>query len=203
MPSIVFASSNKGKIAEVTDILTPLGITVIPQTQFNIPDADETGLSFIENAILKARHCAKHTSLPALADDSGLCVPALNGAPGIYSARFSGEHGNDQANMDKLITDIANTPTNQRQAYFQCALALMRSDIDPMPTIAEGQLAGEIIMQKRGNSGFGYNPIFLLPYLQKTLAEIDNKTRNQISHRALALQKLTNKLSNYYNAVEI
>jgi len=195
MPSIVFASSNKGKIAEVSDLLSPLKITVIPQTQFNIVDAEETGLSFIENAILKARHCAKHTGLPALADDSGLCVPALGGAPGIYSARFCGEHGNDDGNINKLLTKIINIPENKRQAFFQCALALVQNENDPMPIIAEGQLQGEIIMQRQGNKGFGYNPIFLIPHLNKTLAEVDKQTRDQITHRAQALQKLISKLT--------
>ena len=197
MKEIIFASSNQGKIKEVSDILTPLGFKVIPQTKFNIPDADETGLSFIENAILKARHCAQLTKLPALADDSGLCVDALNGAPGIYSARFSGEHGNDEANIDKLLHDMQGIADNKRQAHFQCILALVLHENDPMPIIAEGRVDGSITHERRGSNGFGYNPVFLLPEHQKTMAEVDNTVKNSVSHRARALEKLSTKLHQF------
>ena len=194
MKKIVLASSNKGKIKEVSDILTPLGFEVIPQTQFKIPDADETGLSFIENAILKARHCAHYTKLPALADDSGLCVDALKGAPGIYSARFSGEHGNDEANIDRLLSEMQPIADGKRQAHFQCALALVMHENDPIPLVAEGRVDGSITRERRGNNGFGYNPIFLLPEYNQTMAEVDNDIKNSISHRAHALNQLTAKL---------
>ncbi|WP_119328036.1 XTP/dITP diphosphatase [Cysteiniphilum halobium] len=194
MKEIVFASSNKGKIKEVSDILSPLGFKVIPQTKFNVPDADETGLSFVENAILKARHCARVTKLPALADDSGLCVDALNGAPGIYSARFAGEHGNDEANINKLLDAMQDIANDKRQAHFQCVLALVMHEDDPMPVIAEGRINGSITYVRRGHNGFGYNPIFLLPEYQQTMAEIANDIKNSVSHRARALAKLKEKL---------
>lgn len=194
MKEIVFASSNKGKIKEVSEILSPLGFKVIPQTEFNVPDADETGLSFVENAILKARHCAQFTKLPALADDSGLCVDALKGAPGIYSARFSGEHGNDEANIDKLLHDMQNVTDDKRQAHFQCVLALVMHEHDPMPVIAEGRVDGSITHARHGSNGFGYNPIFLLPEYQQTMAEVSNEIKNSVSHRARALAKLKEKL---------
>ncbi|WP_440683143.1 XTP/dITP diphosphatase [Cysteiniphilum halobium] len=194
MKEIVFASSNKGKIKEVSDILSPLGFKVIPQTKFNVPDADETGLSFVENAILKARHCARVTKLPALADDSGLCVDALNGAPGIYSARFAGEHGNDEANINKLLDAMQDIANDKRQAHFQCVLALVMHEDDPMPVIAEGRINGSITYACRGHNGFGYNPIFLLPEYQQTMAEIANDIKNSVSHRARALAKLKEKL---------
>lgn len=197
MKEIVFASSNKGKIKEVSDILAPLGIKVIPQNEFNVQDADETGLSFIENAILKARHCAQFTKLPVLADDSGLCVNALNGAPGIYSARFSGSHGNDNKNINKLLYKMKDIADDKRQAYLQCVLALVIHEHDPMPVITEGRIDGIITHEHQGHNGFGYNPIFFLPEYQQTMAEVDNKVKNSISHRACALIKLKAKLHNF------
>ncbi|WP_100550814.1 XTP/dITP diphosphatase [Caedibacter taeniospiralis] len=194
MKQIVFASSNKGKIKEVSEILAPLGFEVIPQTEFRVPDADETGLSFIENAILKARHCSHFTKLPALADDSGLCVDALNGAPGIYSARFSGEHGNDESNIDKLLNEMQGIAEAERQAHFQCVLALVMHEYDPMPIIAEGRVDGNITHERQGKNGFGYNPVFLLPEYNLTMAEVDNNIKNTISHRARALDKLKARL---------
>ncbi|WP_116963733.1 RdgB/HAM1 family non-canonical purine NTP pyrophosphatase [Fastidiosibacter lacustris] len=193
MKKIVFASSNKGKIKEVSEILNPLGIEVIPQTKFNIPDAKETGLSFVENAILKARHCSYYTKLPTLADDSGLCVDALNGAPGIYSARYA-QHGNDKANIDKLLKEMQHIPDEKRKAHFQCVLVLVMHEYDPMPIIAEGRVDGFITCTPKGNNGFGYNPIFLLPAYHQTMAEVDNHIKNSISHRACALEKLKFKL---------
>lgn len=184
MKEIVLASSNKGKIREFTNIFKQKNIRIVPQTDFNVPDADETGLSFIENAILKARNCSKHTGLPAIADDSGLEVFSLNGEPGIYSARYSGKHGNDKANIQKLLAKLAGN--DNRNARFVCALAYVEHELDPTPNLAYGFLEGQIAYQVSGSNGFGYDPIFILPQLQKTLAEISESDKNRISHRAIA-----------------
>ncbi|MBK2357582.1 RdgB/HAM1 family non-canonical purine NTP pyrophosphatase [Francisella hispaniensis] len=188
MKEIVLASSNKGKIREFTNIFRQKNIKIVPQTNFNIPDAEEVGLSFIENAILKARNCAKYTGLPAIADDSGLEVFSLNGQPGIYSARYSGEHGNDKANIEKLLINLIGN--DDRNARFVCALAYVKYELDPSPILAYGFLEGKIAHQMSGSNGFGYDPIFLLPQLQKTLAEITESEKNKISHRAIALDKI-------------
>ncbi|QIW09602.1 RdgB/HAM1 family non-canonical purine NTP pyrophosphatase [Francisella sp. LA112445] len=193
MKEIVLASSNKGKIQEFTKIFAEINIKIIPQTEFNVPDADETGLSFIENAILKARNCSEHTSLPAIADDSGLEVFSLNGEPGIYSARYSGEHGNDKANIDKLLAKIKGATC--KEARFVCALAYVKHPLDPTPVTALGFLNGEISSPPKGDYGFGYDPIFTLPEFKKTLAEISPKHKNKISHRAVALKELIKALS--------
>ena len=188
MKEIALASSNKGKIKEFTNIFKQKNIKIIPQTNFNVPDADEVGLSFIENAILKARNCAKHTGLAVIADDSGLEVFSLNGEPGIYSARYCGEHGNDKANIQKLLAKLAGN--DNRNARFVCALAYVEHELDPTPILAYGFLEGQIAYQTSGSNGFGYDPIFVLPQLQKTLAEISEIDKNQISHRTLALDKM-------------
>ena len=188
MKEIVLASSNKGKIKEFTAIFATINIKIIPQTSFNIPDAEETGLSFIENAILKARHCSKHTGLPAIADDSGLEVFALNGEPGIYSARYSGEHGNDSANIQKLLTKLSGI--KNREARFVCTLAYTGHELDPTPTISQGFLDGEITENTCGNNGFGYDPIFKPADFDKTLAQIPSDYKNKISHRAKALNDI-------------
>lgn len=185
MKEIVLASSNKGKIKEFRAIFATINIKIIPQTSFNIPDAEETGLSFIENAILKARHCSKHTGLPAIADDSGLEVFALNGEPGIYSARYSGEHGNDSANIQKLLTKLSGI--KKREARFVCTLAYIGHELDPTPIISQGFLDGEITENICGNNGFGYDPIFKPAEFDKTLAQIPSDYKNKISHRAKAL----------------
>lgn len=194
MKKIIFASSNTGKIRAVSEYLAPLGFKVIPQTEFNVPNANETGLSFIENAILKARNSAKFTNLPALADDSGLCIHALNNAPGIYSARFSGEHGNDETNIDKVLMNMRNIKKDKRQAQFQCALVFIMQADDPAPFIAEGKVNGMITHERLGNNGFGYDPIFFLPEYNQTMAEMENYVRNKVNHRALALDKLKTQL---------
>ncbi|AIT09965.1 nucleoside-triphosphate diphosphatase [Candidatus Francisella endociliophora] len=188
MKEIVLASSNKGKINEFTAIFQQIGVKIIPQTEFNIPDADETGLSFIENAIIKARNCSKYTGLPAIADDSGLEVFSLNGEPGIYSARYSGQHGNDIANIERLLTKLKDS--QKRQARFVCALAYINHELDPTPTICQGFLNGEISQQLSGDNGFGYDPIFVLPEFKKTLAEVSPEYKNKISHRAKALTEM-------------
>jgi len=194
---IVLASSNKGKLAELENALSPLGFSVLPQSEFNCTDAIEDGLSFIENAIKKARHASAQTNLPALADDSGLEVVALNGQPGIYSARYAGEHGNDAANNAKLLEDMqASAKREQRQASFRCVLALVRHQDDPTPIIAEGIWAGELLSSPSGDNGFGYDPLFYVPELNCSAAELTKEQKKQVSHRAKALAALQDKLSN-------
>jgi len=189
-PQIVLSSNNKGKLLELEKVLEPLSIKLITQSEFNVVEAEETGLSFIENAILKARSAAKQTNLPAIADDSGLVVPALNGAPGIYSARYSGVNANSQSNIELLLENMIDC--QDRTAYFYCALVYVKHYKDPTPIIAFGKFFGEIIRQQQGNAGFGYDPIFFLKQYNKTAAEIEPKLKNSISHRAIASQQLLN-----------
>ncbi|MFC4893170.1 RdgB/HAM1 family non-canonical purine NTP pyrophosphatase [Pseudofrancisella aestuarii] len=192
MKEIVLASSNKGKIREFSEIFNRINISIVPQTKFNVPDVDETGLSFIENAIIKARHCSKYTNLPAIADDSGLCVEALNGNPGIYSARYSGTHGDDKANNQKLLSELAQE--SNRKAEFICAIAYVKNESDPTPLISTGKLGGIITLDEKGKKGFGYDPIFQIPEENKTLAQISQELKNKISHRAKALEKIIKQL---------
>lgn len=192
MREIVLASSNKGKIREFTDIFKKINIQIISQTEFNISDAEEIGLSFIENAIIKARHCSRHTGLPAIADDSGLEVFSLAGDPGIYSARYAGEHGNDDANIRKLLTNLKDK--DNRTARFVCALAYVKNEKDPTPVLEYGFLDGEIAHTCLGEHGFGYDPVFSLPESQKTLAQLSKSEKNKISHRAIALDKIISKI---------
>lgn len=194
---LVLASSNAGKIAELGALLAPFGFHVVPQTELQVPDADETGLSYIENAILKARHAAKLTGLPALADDSGLSVDALGGAPGIYSARYAGSHGNDAANIALMLANLAAVPAGQRQAQFHCVLALVRHADDPVPLIAHGVWHGEIALTSQGTGGFGYDPVFYLPTLGKTAAELSKAEKAAISHRGQALRQLVSLLPTF------
>lgn len=196
---LVLASSNAGKIAELSDLLAPLGVVVQPQTDFAVPDADETGLSFIENAILKARHAARLTGLPAIADDSGLAVHALGGAPGIYSARFAAMHqhkaelSKDQANIDLLLTQMAGQ--RDRRASFYCVLALVRHADDPVPLIAQGCWQGEIATQIQGDGGFGYDPVFYLATQHCTAAQLSKADKALLSHRGQALRLLVSQLN--------
>ncbi|AJC49372.1 RdgB/HAM1 family non-canonical purine NTP pyrophosphatase [Allofrancisella guangzhouensis] len=194
MKEIVLASNNKGKIREFKEILSKLNINVLPQSEFNVPDTEETGLSFIENAILKARNCCKYTGLPSIADDSGLKVFALNGEPGIYSARYAGQHSNDLANIEKLLGKLKNS--SDTNARFVCAIAYLKHATDPTPMISLGTLDGKIISQPIGAQGFGYDSIFLLPKLQKTLAQITIQEKNLYSHRAKALNNFLSNLKN-------
>jgi len=189
---IVLASGNVGKLAEFAQIFAEIqpAWELVPQSHFNLEDAEETGLSFIENAILKARHAAQMTGLPALADDSGLCVDALDGAPGIHSARYAGEHGNAQANIDKLLHALRDVPDGKRSARFHCTLALLRHPHDPEPLIAEGHWHGQILPAPRGTGGFGYDPIFFDPQLGQSAAELTPSIKHQRSHRGLALRRL-------------
>jgi XTP/dITP diphosphohydrolase len=194
MKKIVLASGNAGKVRELNHLLSAFDIEIVPQTQFNIPEAIEDGLSFVENSIIKARHAAKLTGLPAIADDSGIEVDALNHAPGIYSARYSGEGANDQKNNAKMLHELSGIPEAQRTARYQCVLVFMRDSDDPMPIIAQGSLEGRILEASRGTGGFGYDPLFWLPDHGCAAAEISLEEKNKISHRAKAMQALVLQL---------
>ena len=192
MKKLVIASNNPGKLREIERILQPLGLEVVPQSTLNIAEAEEPYCTFIENCLAKARHAAEHSGLPALADDSGICVDALQGAPGVYSARFAGEPKSDARNNEKLIA-LLRQETN-RKAHYYCVMVLVRHPHDPQPIIAEGAWHGEIIDTPRGSGGFGYDPYFLVAGLGKTGAELPLDIKNGISHRGLALAELVAKL---------
>lgn len=194
LEKLVLASGNQGKIKELTTLLQPLNIEVVPQSEFNVPDADETGLTFIENAILKARHAAKLTGLPALADDSGIAVDALNGMPGIYSARYAGTHGDRIANMNKLLEAMRDVPDDKRQAAFHCVLAFVRTAEDPTPIICHGIWRGSVLREMRGENGYGYDPVFFIPEHNKSAAELSAAEKNSLSHRGQALKMLLSSL---------
>ncbi|MCO6540316.1 MAG: XTP/dITP diphosphatase [Gilliamella sp.] len=194
MQKIVLATNNQGKVNELQILLANAGFDIIAQSQFNIPDADETGLTFIENALLKARHTAKLTGLSAIADDSGLAVDALDGQPGIYSARYAGEHGNDKSNNQKLLKALQNIPKEKRTAYFYCALVFMRHENDPTPIICLGKWDGLILNEEQGDGGFGYDPLFYVPELGCTAAQLTKEQKSQISHRGQALKQLIEKI---------
>ena len=192
MKKLVLASNNAKKMKELNALLAPLGFEVIPQDQLGIPEAEEPHGTFIENALAKARHAAQHSGLPALADDSGLCVRALGGAPGVISARYAGEPKSDARNNEKLLADLANA--SDRRAHFVSLLVLCRSASDPQPIIAEGEWHGEILPAPRGAEGFGYDPLFYVPSEGKTAAELDAETKNRLSHRGQAMQRLIERL---------
>lgn len=194
---IVLASSNKGKIKELNARLGALGVTIVPQSQYQVPDADETGLTFVENAILKARHTAHLTRKPALADDSGLEVDALQGAPGIFSARFAGENSSDEENNRKLLNLLEAVPEDLRTARFRCVLVYMRHAEDPTPLICQGSWEGTILRHPRGDNGFGYDPLFWVPELQLASAELPSEQKNRLSHRGQAISKLLAELGPY------
>ena len=192
---IVLATGNRGKLAEFQQLLQHSGIVVLPQSQFDVPDCDETGLTFVENAILKARHAAQITGLPALADDSGLEVDALQGAPGIYSARFAGATTDaDAANNRKLLEALHEVPADARSARFQCVLVFMRHARDPAPLICQGTWQGTILADARGTQGFGYDPLFFVPAQNASAAELPAELKNRISHRGQAMAKLLKEL---------
>jgi XTP/dITP diphosphohydrolase len=193
MKRLVLASSNPGKIREIRAILAPLDIEVIPQSHYGVPEAEEPHGTFIENALAKARNASAHAGLPALADDSGICVDVLNGAPGVHSARFAGEPASDERNNQHLLTLLAHT--QERRAHYYCVMVLMRHAQDPQPLIAEGEWHGEILRSPRGAGGFGYDPLFLDPRLGKTGAELSMAEKNRISHRGKALAALVDRLS--------
>lgn len=194
MQKIVLASNNAGKIREFQQIFAKLNIEVVSQASLNVPEIDEPFTTFVENSLHKARHCAKFTGFPALADDSGICVNALGGQPGIYSARYAGEPKSDQANLHKLLT-VMSTET-QRDAYFYCSLVFVRSSNDPQPIIAEGIFNGQIAKKPKGHNGHGYDPIFLVPEYNANVAELDEELKNKISHRGMAITELITKLTN-------
>ena len=189
---IVLATGNKGKVAELSQMLAPYQI--VPQTELGVTDADETGLTFIENAILKARHAALATGLPAIADDSGLAVDALGGAPGIYSARYAGEAATDAANITKLLSALQDIPAAQRTAQFHCVLVYLRHAEDPTPLVCHGVWHGEITLAPVGSAGFGYDPVFFIAAENCTSAELPPGRKQQLSHRGKALAQLLSQL---------
>lgn len=192
MSKLVIASGNAGKLREIARILAPLEIEAVPQSEFNVPDCPEPHVTFVENCLAKARHASAHSGLPALADDSGICVEALGGAPGVYSARYAGEPKSDDRNNEKLIAALKDEAN--RRAHYTCVMVYVRHPDDPEPVIAEGRWYGEIIDTPRGRNGFGYDPYFLVPEFGKTGAELDEDTKNAVSHRGQALRDLVDKL---------
>jgi XTP/dITP diphosphohydrolase len=191
---LVLASGNAGKLVELRELLADAGYTLHAQSEFGVRDIDETGLTFVENALLKARHAARETGLPALGDDSGLCVDALDGAPGLYSARYAGTHGDAAANIAKLLDALRDVPQSERTAHFHAVVVLLRTADDPQPIIAEGRWPGRILHAPRGDGGFGYDPVFLDVALQRSAAELDAPTKHARSHRGLALASLRARL---------
>jgi XTP/dITP diphosphohydrolase len=192
MKRLVLASNNAKKMKELNALLAPLGFAVIPQGELGIPEAEEPHCTFVENALAKARHAARLSGLPALADDSGLCVAALGGAPGVYSARYAGEPKSDARNNEKLFADLGDNP--DRRAHFVSVIVLVRHADDPQPLIAEGEWHGEILAAQRGEGGFGYDPLFFVPEFGQTAAELDAATKNRVSHRGRAMQQLIARL---------
>ena len=190
MKDIVLASSNPGKVREINQVLADLDVVVRPQGEFNVIDAEETGLTFVENAILKARNAAHYTGLPAIADDSGLEVDALAGAPGIYSARYAGAGASDRQNLEKLLHALKEIPEEKRSARFQCLMVYMRHANDPTPLICQGSWEGRILTSARGSNGFGYDPVFYVPTHDCASAELPAETKNLLSHRGQALRQL-------------
>lgn len=197
MKKIVLATHNQGKVNELHDLLFDQGYAVVSQRDYDAPEADETGLTFIENALIKARHAAAFTGLPAMSDDSGLAVMALNGSPGIYSARYAGENANDQNNNEKLLQTLTDVPANKRQAYFYCALVYLRHENDPTPIVCEGKWNGIILTNPQGKNGFGYDPLFYIPELGCTAAELTREQKSRFSHRGQALQLMIKALHQY------
>jgi XTP/dITP diphosphohydrolase len=191
---IVLASNNAGKIQEISELLRPEQIRIIPQGELGVPETDETGLTFVENAILKARGAARHTGLAAIADDSGIEVDALNGAPGIHSARFAGAGASDVENLQKLLEALQGVPEEERSARFQCLMVYMRHFDDPTPLICHGAWEGRILLAPRGENGFGYDPVFFVPGENCSAAELPPTTKNRLSHRGQALRALARSL---------
>lgn len=194
MRKIVLASSNPGKLAEIREVLADSGIELVAQGEFGIGDAEETGTTFVENALIKARHAARLSGLPALGDDSGICVDVLGGAPGLYSARYAGKHGDNAANNAKLLDVLREVPDEKRGAHFHCTLVLLRRADDPAPLIAEGLWRGRILHAPQGDQGFGYDPVFFDP-THGPAGELAPALKNRISHRGLALARLRELLA--------
>ncbi len=197
MHRIVLASSNPGKLAEMRAILAELGIELVAQSAFGVVDADETGATFIENAMIKARQAARVSGLPAIGDDSGLCVDALGGAPGLFSARYAGQHGDAAANIVKLLGALHSVPETLRSAHFHCSIVLLRGAADPAPLLAEGRWHGRILEAPRGTGGFGYDPVFFDPQLGRSAAELEAMSKNRVSHRGQALSRLRTLLDTW------
>lgn len=195
MKKIVLATGNQGKVREMADLLSEFGFDVVAQSDYAVSEVAETGTTFIENAILKARHAAKETGLAAIADDSGLEVDYLQGAPGIYSARYAGEGASDQQNLEKLLAAMENVPEAQRTARFHCVLVLMRHHQDPTPIVCHGVWEGRILTEPQGEHGFGYDPIFFVPEDQCASAQLEPARKKQLSHRGKALKQLFAQLS--------
>jgi len=193
MKKIILASNNKGKIREFNAMLEGV-YEVVSMSDMNVEEVPEIGLTFVENALIKARNASEQSGLPALADDSGIVVDALNGAPGIYSARFAGEHGDDEANTQKVLRDMSQIPDGQRSARFWCAIVFVEHANDPTPIIIQRGWEGEILREKAGKNGFGYDPIFYVPTHSKASAELSPEIKNTISHRGKALQALLAEL---------
>jgi XTP/dITP diphosphohydrolase len=196
MQKVVLATGNPGKVRELASLLADFGLDIVAQTELGVDSAEETGLTFIENAILKARHAAQITGLPAIADDSGLAVDALGGAPGIYSARYAGEDATDQRNLEKLLDVLLDVPDDKRKAQFHCVLVYLRHAEDPTPVVCHGSWPGIIAREAAGNGGFGYDPIFFVPTEGKTAAELSREEKSAISHRGRALKLLLEALRN-------
>ncbi|GAA05042.1 XTP/dITP diphosphatase [Photobacterium leiognathi] len=194
MSKLVLATGNQGKVKEMADLLADFGFDVVAQSDYHVSSVAETGTTFIENAIIKARHAAKETGLPAIADDSGLEVDFLKGAPGIYSARFAGEDASDADNIDKLLAEMKDVPEDQRTARFHCVLVMMRHENDPTPLVCHGSWEGSILTERHGENGFGYDPVFWVPEDQCASAELAPARKKQLSHRGKALQQLFSAL---------
>ena len=195
---IVLASGNAGKLREIAQLLEGLNLEILPQSEFNVPEIEETGLTFVDNAILKARNATHHTGLPAIADDSGIAVDVLRGRPGIYSARFAGIGASDEENLEKLIRMVEPFPDEERTARFICSMVYIRHEEDHVPVIAEGVWEGQLLIDPKGQNGFGYDPIFYVSSHQCTSAELSPEIKNKLSHRGQALRELLGKLSSLY-----
>ncbi len=196
--TLVMASANRGKLAELSELLGPLGFNLRPQLDWRVPEAIEDAPTFLENALIKARNAARHCALPAIADDSGLVVPALDGAPGIHSARYAGQHGSDKANKRKLLRAMDGFRAADRVAFFQCAMVFIRSATDPVPLVASASWWGEIAGFEKGTGGFGYDPLFWLPEMGCTSAELPLDEKNRLSHRGRAARRLVELLEADY-----
>lgn len=190
MRRVVLASSNVGKLREMSALLAPLGFELVTQGSLSIQSVEETGTTFTENALLKARHAAQQAKLPAISDDSGIEVDALDGRPGVYSARFAGENASDQDNNRKLLAELHNVPAGRRQARYQCVIVFVRDANDPDPLVALGNWKGQVITEPRGSGGFGYDPLFVPAGMQETAAQLEPARKNELSHRAQALRAL-------------
>lgn len=192
---LVLASSNQGKLEEIRELLADTGIELVAQSDLGVEDAEETGTTFVENALIKARHATRATGLPALADDSGICVDALHGAPGLYSARYAGQHGDAARNINKLLDAMKDVPEGERGAHFYCVLVLLRHADDPQPLIVEGEWRGSILQARRGSGGHGYDPVFFDPAQCQSAAEMELGLKNRLSHRGQALAMLKHRLA--------